>query len=177
MAVKTLLIKSTKLKDGANKLEGGAIKLRDGLENLSDGAGTLSGAMGELRSGIDNIKSGTASLKRGSESLEEGLNKLTANNKALINGAEVVFNSMLVQASLDLSNITGKNISLNKNNYEQILNNLMSSSNDERLQRIILNIKKQLMSYKEFYDGLKNYLNGLMLHIKEQLTWHREQLR
>ncbi|NFL78838.1 FtsX-like permease family protein [Clostridium sporogenes] len=158
---KNIADKSTKLKDGANKLEGGAIKLRDGLENLSDGAGTLSGAMGELRSGIDNIKSGTASLKRGSESLEEGLNKLTANNKALINGAEVVFNSMLVQASLDLSNITGKNISLNKNNYEQILNNLMSSSNDERLQRIILNIKKQLMSYKEFYDGLKNYLNGV----------------
>ncbi len=52
----------------------------------------------------------------------------------------------------------------------------MSSSSHQRLQEIIPNIKNQLMGYRGFYDGLKSYLNGLMLHIKEQLTWHREQL-
>lgn len=152
--------KSTELKQGSEKLEGGSIKLEKGLGKLNEGAGKLSGAMGQLKLGVDNIKAGTDSLKTGSESLEKGLNNLTANNKELMDGAEEIFNSMLVQASGQLTNITGNNINLNKSNYKQVLDNLMKNNN-QRVQGIASNIRTQLISYNGFYDGLKNYLNGV----------------
>jgi len=152
--------KSTELKEGTEKLEDGSIKLEEGLEKLNEGAEKLSGAVRELKLGVDNIKTGTDSLKNGSKSLEEGLNNLTVNNKELMYGAEEIFNSMLVQASSELSNITGNNINLNKSNYEQVLDNLMKNNN-QRIQGIASNIRRQLVGYDGFYKGLKNYLNGV----------------
>jgi len=169
---------TTALDDGAEDLSGGAAKLYKGVKKLDKGAGALangtsqlkkkSGALSDgvskLYDGSKALTEGTGELKKGSEEavegskeLAEGLGQLSASSESIVQASEAVVDRTFDSFSKQLSDATGQAISLTRENYDAVLDNLSSVLPQET----VATIRGTLKSMVDYETGIKEYTAGV----------------
>lgn len=105
----------------------------------------------ELKDGLNDLKDGVEKLSDGMKQLSDGLTELTANNKALLDGATLTFNTFLAQANEKLSASSLNVPSLTIDNYQTILEQAIASLSKENIEILVKDgIKQQVtLGYKK----------------------------
>jgi len=118
------------------------------FDGLTASAGKLTDAMTQLMSGSDDLCSGLGSLLSGANNvadgigqLSDGLSTLSANNNTLNEGAKQVFSSLLSMADSQLAGAGLELPRLTIENYDAVLNNILSSMNADKVAE---NVKSQV---------------------------------
>ena len=140
------------LSDAMIQLMEGSGKLVDGLDTLSSKSAELSSGIDQLAEGSGKLKEGTDTLSAGVQSLAEGigqlhggLNTLSENSPVLNAGAAQIFDTILTQANQQIA-ASGLQIpQLNRENYADVLNGVISSMTEEELvTRITAQAREQV---------------------------------
>ena len=141
----------TKLEDGSDALYEGLCTLLEGTDALSEGAGKLAEGSKQLAEGAQKAADGAGKMADGAAALDAGLSKLDANSAALREGAKEVFNSLLSEAQQQLT-AAGLTIpALTIDNYENVLDNVISSLDKDVVYRQAEEKVKKLVEAKRGY--------------------------
>ena len=116
--------------DGSNALCGGLDTLYDGCGKLSDGTDKLADGALELKNGTAELDKGANDLSAGADSLSTGLNELSSNSDDIVGGAVQVFNALLDTATKQIRDAGLDCPDLTIDNYQEVLNSLISSLDD-----------------------------------------------
>lgn len=117
---------------------------------------SLSYGYGVINEGLNNTESGVAQLST-------ALNTIDSNSGSLTAGADQLFDMLLRDISSRVSGY-GVSVSLNKDNYSSVLNevkNGLGSRVSETAGKSVDELISSLNSYKKFSDGLKEYTDGV----------------
>lgn len=117
----------TQLLDGSSALYDGLSTLLDKSKELATGVEELAAGAKAIRDGAGSVDEGTAALKAGLAELSTGLNTLSSNSKALNEGAEKVFTTLLSTAATQIRQAGLTVPDLTIDNYAQVLNELITS--------------------------------------------------
>ena len=141
----------TKLENGSDALYEGLCTLLDSTDALSEGAGKLADGSKQLADGAKKASDGAGQLADGASTLDAGLSKLDANSEALREGAKEVFNSLLSEAQQQLT-AAGLTIpTLTIDNYETVLDNVISTLDKDAVYRQAEEEVKKLVEAKRGY--------------------------
>lgn len=145
-----------------------------GMEIDFDAEGNegITGKIDELKDGAKDLDKGAADLKKGSSEIKksagqlaEGLGTIAAQNESLISGAYSVFSQLTSSAETQLNTslaAAGISVSLTPETYDEVLTGLMQQLPEGHPAiESIGGAKAQLDSYKVFYEGLVQYIQGV----------------
>ena len=122
-----LLTAMDQLMDGSSQLYDGLCTLLEKSQDLISGINQLAAGAEALKAGAQSLDNGAAQFQTGAAQLSEGLNTLDANSDALNSGAKQVFESLLSVANSQLSEAGLSVPVLTVDNYDEILNGILSS--------------------------------------------------
>lgn len=125
--LEALLTAMEQLTDGSSQLYDGLCTLLEKSQDLIFGINQLAAGAETLKTGAQSLDSGVAQLQTGAAQLSEGLHTLDANSDALNSGAKQVFDSLLAMANSQLSEAGLSVPALTVDNYDEILNGILSS--------------------------------------------------
>ena len=141
----------TKLEDGSDALYEGLCTLLESTDALSEGAGKLADGSKQLADGAKKASDGAGQLADGAATLDAGLSKLDANSEALREGAKEVFISLLSEAQKQLTAAGLTVPTLTIDNYETVLDNVISSLDKDAVYRQAEEEVKKLVEAKRGY--------------------------
>lgn len=149
-AMKDLKEASRQLTDGSEKLKEGTALFYEKTQELKKGTQKLHQGADALNEGMLQLQTGAKGLDEGMVSLENGLSQLCQNEKALIEGSEKVFASLLKTAETELLK-AGVNLpALTPENYRQVLSQIRFSASKEGIEkRVTEEITKGVEAQKE----------------------------
>ena len=107
----------------------------------------------ELRDAIDELRDAT-------EDVRDGLEELTDNNDDINDATGEIFDAYLSQASDSLKGV-GLDRELTEDNYEEVMDELIASSDSAFVRFSIEDARDQLSELKEYRDGLSDYTGGV----------------
>lgn len=123
----TLLDSSGTLTSGVDTLYSGSQQLTDGAEQVNSGAGAL-------EDGTATLSAGSITLDNGALDLYSGLNTLDLNSSKLNDGSNATFSALLSTARTSLQN-AGLNVpELTKDNYANVLDQLVGNLSDDKVK-------------------------------------------
>ncbi|NLM51959.1 MAG: hypothetical protein GX197_03940 [Firmicutes bacterium] len=182
----TLTASFAEFKSGLAELDRGAQKLQTGTGELADGLQVLAGGGQQLASGLKQLQanmhafaegtgklsSAAAEVDNGASQLSTGLTQLARENDALLAGAEQIFAALLASANAQLEPLLKQLQSLNvtvepltAENYAVVLADLSTRlpqlPGGSAYVSMLSALKSQLDGYKQFYQGLQNYTDGV----------------
>ena len=132
-AVKQLQEGAEQLFGGAAKLDEGADTLKSGVNRLANGAVDLNSGAQKLQNGTEKLTSGAQKLTAGAQSVNGLLSQICQNNASLNAGAAQIFGAVLSSASTQLSAAIGQEISLNAQNFNDVLNGLLAGLGEDAI--------------------------------------------
>lgn len=106
----------------------------------------------------EEFRDGINELADGAKELADGLSELTDNNHDLQKASDQIFAAYLEQANSKLS-AYGVEI-LTADNFEEVLDKQIRSTNNAMLQLGLVNAKSELQKLKAFSDGIYEYTDG-----------------
>ncbi|MBQ9562252.1 MAG: hypothetical protein IJU99_02255 [Lachnospiraceae bacterium] len=126
------------LSDGASKVADGAGDLSDGASKVADGAGNVKDGADKLAAGAGELLAGTDTLASGADSLSAGLSQISSKSGDINDGAAQVFRSLLSAAQTQLASNGLTVSSLTISNYQEELEKVIASLDDEAVYQAAL---------------------------------------
>jgi len=106
----------------------------------------------------EEFRDGINELADGAKELADGLSELTDNNHDLQKASDQIFAAYLEQANSKLSAYRVE--ILTADNFEEVLDKQIRSTNNAMLQLGLVNAKSELQKLKAFSDGIYEYTDG-----------------
>ena len=106
----------------------------------------------------EEFRDGMNELADGAKELADGLSELTDNNHDLQKASDQIFAAYLEQANSKLSAYRVE--ILTADNFEEVLDKQIRSTNNAMLQLGLVNAKSELQKLKAFSDGIYEYTDG-----------------
>ena len=151
------------LTDGINQLNDAMSQLMDGASQLVDGTSQLASGVLALLDGANTLSNGAATLDDGLGQLTNGLDTLSANNAALIAGAQQVADGVLASANKTLKEGGLIDEDMTWSNYEAVIDNILTM-NEKTLaagrKKMVRTIWEQEPSFKDSQLDLALYLSA-----------------
>ncbi len=108
----------------------------------------------------DELRDAVSELRDATNEVNDALVELSENNDDINDGTSTIFDSYLEQTS-DALNKSGYNVTLNEDNYEEELDNIINTCDSSVMRLSLKNAKKKLDELKKYKDGIKEYTNGV----------------
>lgn len=108
---------------------------------------------------LDDFKEALDELTDGAEKLQEGLEELNDNGGKLTDGTAKLFDAYLAEASDSLAEFGVSE--LTRDNYQQVMEDLIADSDDALVRLSLKSALEQLGKLAEFDEGVTEYIDGV----------------
>lgn len=108
----------------------------------------------------EGLEDGVQELLDGAENLDEALELLSRNNEKLQSGAGQILDAYLRETEKELAEY-GLSQELTEDNFEEILGNLMDSTDNGILRFSLNSVLEQLRELKQYKEGVIQYTGGV----------------
>ena len=109
---------------------------------------------------VDELTDGIDELLDGAQEMKDGLEELSDNNEKLTDAASEIMDAYLEQANEALKDYDLPE-TLTADNFEEVLQEMLDTEDSGLVRLGIRSAKKQLISLKEFSDGVTDYTDGV----------------
>lgn len=116
----------------------------------------------ELEENRTKIEEGIEELEDGNEKLQEGLYEIAENNEELQNAADTLFDAMLEEANVGLTD-AGILVTLTASDFEEKLNAMLAKPGvySEKTKQDLQDIRESLQGIRDFKEGILEYTDGV----------------